>query len=171
MQYLPISLQSAIDYHNSIASASSWPHIHSPSVYLPCHRCPRQSTLRQRRSLSSSSARNRVFAGHVPGRGADGTVHTRAGRCSHVRVPALIRDFERVENGRGQGRGGRRACGCGYVSVCVRWTCSELLCSCWAFGPWGECEKRRDLGFALFFLSWTHDTAEEKQAMEVTRTG
>jgi len=53
------------------------------------------------------------FAGHVPGRGADGAAHTRPGLCSHVRVPALIHGLERVGDGGGSGPGRRQACGCG----------------------------------------------------------
>jgi len=66
------------------------------------------------------------FAGHVPGRGADGAAHTRPALCSHVRVPALIRDFERVGDGGGQADGERA----GAVSTWVRWTCSEHRCGC-----------------------------------------
>jgi len=44
---------------------------------------------------------------------AEGAAHTRPWLCSHVRVPALIRDLERVGDGGGSGPGGLRACGCG----------------------------------------------------------
>jgi len=61
--------------------------------------------LRQGRSRSSG------------GHGADDAGHTRGGLRSHARVLALIRDLERVGDGRGSGPGVGRAYGCGHGGI------------------------------------------------------
>ena len=58
---------------------------------------------------AARGAGDRVPAGHVPGHGADGAADSRAKRGGHVCVPARARDLERVGDGRGLERDGRRA--------------------------------------------------------------
>jgi len=84
---------------------------------------------------ATGRARDRVFAGHVPGCCADGAAHARAerGGRTHGRVPACACDLERVGDCRGPWSRARRMSsglvrGCGFI--CVRGTCSGLQCSC-----------------------------------------
>jgi len=79
---------------------------------------------------AARGAGDRVSAGHVPGRGADGAANARAERGGHVRVSARACDLERVGDGRGQRRGGRRACTGSDVALFVcagrAWGCDAV---------------------------------------------
>ena len=83
-------------HHSAIASVSSWPRIRCLSVPLPYYCYPRRSRSQQDCSQSSKRRCDRVLAGYVPGRGADGAAHVQAERRGHVHVPARERDPERV---------------------------------------------------------------------------
>jgi len=81
---------------------------------------------------------DRVLAGYIPGRGADGAEHVPAQRRGHVHVPAWARDLERVR-----------------VDVVIPVCAGRDVC-----------ESRRGSGFGVYTVCWvslggTYDTAEK----------